>query len=109
MRETKESGPVVHSNEICKLQLHFYHGVLHHDVLVASHVVKVYIHERNPQFLILFIVIDNHLIEIVVHEIDISVIIRDFFFGQDDLSLVLCFVHLIVIYNVSYLADVSLC
>ena len=45
------------------------------NLLVATH--KVSVHERNFQFFIFFVVVDDHLTEVVIHEINVRVIVRE--------------------------------
>ena len=109
MGKPEESRAVVHRYKVCKLKLHLDDRVLHNDVLIASHIMKVDVHKGDLELLILLVIVDYNLVEIVVHEVSIRVVFCYFFFGQDYFGLVLGLVHLVVIDDVSDLTDVRLC
>ena len=76
--------------------------------MVAVHQVGV--HERDFELLALFVVINDHLVEVVVHKIDVRVVIRqDLFLSQYYFGLVLSIPEFVVIDDVTDLADISLC
>jgi hypothetical protein len=69
--ESEESRPVVHCDEVCEFQLHLDDWVFHDNVLVSSHIVEVDVHERHLQLFVLLVVVDDDLVKIVVHEVDV--------------------------------------
>lgn len=103
MGEAKEGGAIVEGDEVSEFQLHFDDWVLDHDaVLVAK--MSTCIHEGDFEFVVFLVVVNDALVEVVLHEIDIF--LRDLLLSQNDLSLVLGSVDLLVIDDIPYLPDV---
>ena len=76
--------------------------------MVAIHQVGV--HERDFELLALLVVINDHLVEVVVHKIYVRVVIRqDLFLSQYNFGLVLSISKFVVIDDVADLADISFC
>lgn len=73
--ETQESWPIIHWDKISQFKLHLDDWIFDVNLLVATH--KVSVHERNFQFFIFFVVVDDHLTEVVIHEINVRVIVRE--------------------------------
>ena len=77
------------------------------NLLVATH--KISVHERYFKLFIFFVVVDDHLVKIVVHEINVWVVVReDLFLSQDDFCFVLSIPKLIVINDISNFTYVCL-
>jgi hypothetical protein len=107
MREAEEGGAIVEGDEVGQLQLHLDDGLLDHDVL-ATDILQVDVHEGHLELFALLVVVHDHLVELVLHEACVRLIRGDLLLGEHHLRLVYRFVHLVIINDVPYLADVCL-